>query len=69
MSGCGAVALAPFQIRFHDAGADRQLVGRIPLRRMQTVSDVPDVVSFLLSPAAGYVTGQALNACGGLEFD
>lgn len=46
----------------------RQLADRIPLRRMQTVSDVADVVSFLLSPA-GYVTGQALNACGGLEFD
>jgi hypothetical protein len=24
---------------------------------------------FLLSEAASYVTGQALNACGGLEFD
>lgn len=42
---------------------------RIPLGRMQTVSDVADVVSFLLSPTVGYVTGQALNACGGLEFD
>jgi NAD(P)-dependent dehydrogenase (short-subunit alcohol dehydrogenase family) len=47
----------------------RDLIGRIPLGRMQTVSDVADVVSFLLSPAASYVTGQALNACGGLEFD
>lgn len=47
----------------------RDLADRIPLGRTQTVSDVADVVSFLLSPAAGYVTGQALNACGGLEFD
>ncbi len=47
----------------------RRLAERVPLGRMQTVDDVADVVSFLLSPAAGYVTGQALNACGGLEFD
>jgi len=45
-----------------------RLAGRIPLGRLQNVSDVADVVSFLLSQAAGYVTGQALNACGGLEF-
>ena len=45
------------------------VVARIPLGRVQTVADVADVVSFLLSPAASYVTGQALNACGGLEFD
>ncbi len=45
------------------------LVERIPLGRMQTADDVADVVLFLCSDAAGYVTGQALNACGGLEFD
>jgi NAD(P)-dependent dehydrogenase (short-subunit alcohol dehydrogenase family) len=45
------------------------LVERIPLGRMQTLDDVADVVLFLCSDAAGYVTGQALNACGGLEFD
>ena len=47
----------------------RQLLNRIPLGRMQTQDDVADVVEFLLSRAASYVTGQALNACGGLEFD
>lgn len=45
------------------------LMARIPLGRMQTTDDVADVVGFLLSDAASYVTGQALNACGGLEFD
>jgi NAD(P)-dependent dehydrogenase (short-subunit alcohol dehydrogenase family) len=42
---------------------------RIPLGRMQRTDDVADVISFFLSDAASYVTGQALNACGGLEFD
>jgi NAD(P)-dependent dehydrogenase (short-subunit alcohol dehydrogenase family) len=46
-----------------------RLVDRIPLGRMQTADDVADVALFLCSDAAGYVTGQALNACGGLEFD
>lgn len=49
--------------------AVRRLVAKIPLGRMQTTDDVADVVTFLLSDAAGYVTGQAINACGGLEFD
>lgn len=45
------------------------LTGRIPLGRIQTVDDVADVVLFLLSSSASYITGQAINACGGLEFD
>jgi NAD(P)-dependent dehydrogenase (short-subunit alcohol dehydrogenase family) len=45
------------------------LVDRIPLGRMQSTDDVADVVLFLCSDAAGYVTGQTINACGGLEFD
>lgn len=51
------------------ADALQPLIDRIPLGRMQTPDDVADVVTFLLSDAASYVTGQALNACGGLEFD
>ncbi len=45
------------------------LIDRIPLGRIQLAEDVADVAAFLLSDAASYVTGQALNACGGLEFD
>jgi NAD(P)-dependent dehydrogenase (short-subunit alcohol dehydrogenase family) len=46
-----------------------RLARRIPLGRLQRTDDVADVVEYFLSDAAGYVTGQALNACGGLEFD
>jgi NAD(P)-dependent dehydrogenase (short-subunit alcohol dehydrogenase family) len=45
------------------------ILSTIPLGRAQTASDVADVVAFLLSKDASYITGQALNADGGMEFD
>ncbi len=45
------------------------LVDRIPLGRIETPEEVSDAIWFLLSDAARYVTGQALNVCGGLAFD
>lgn len=39
----------------------------IPLRRMGTVADIAGVVTFLLSPASAYLTGQSLVVDGGLS--
>lgn len=39
---------------------------RVPLGRAGTPEDVANVVAFLASPEAGYVTGQCLNIDGGL---
>ena len=39
---------------------------RIPLGRMGTPQDVAAVVAFLTSDRAGYITGQVINADGGL---
>lgn len=36
-----------------------------PLGRMTTPEDVAEVVSFLASDGAEYITGQAINVCGG----
>ena len=44
--------------------ADR--VRRIPLGRAGAPEEVASVVAFLASDDAAYVTGQALNVCGGL---
>jgi short-subunit dehydrogenase len=57
-----------------DSGAHRAIdpsvlaaqAARIPLRRIGLPSEVAAAVAFLASPAAGYVTGQALHVNGGL---
>jgi len=46
-----------------------RLTATIPLGRMETADDVAHAVAFLLSSEGSYITGQALNVCGGLEFD
>ena len=40
---------------------------QIPLRRSGTPEDVADVAVFLASDMAGYVTGQVINCCGGMN--
>ena len=64
-------AIAPGFIRksMTDALSDKakeSLMGMIPLKRLGTSQDVADVVVFLVSPAAGYVTGQVINVDGGM---
>ncbi|WP_405469846.1 SDR family oxidoreductase [Streptomyces canus] len=50
------------------AGLDQsELVRRIPLGRLGTTSEIAQLVTFLLSPAAAYITGQVLVADGGLS--
>lgn len=44
-------------------------IATIPLGRIGSPDDVAGAISFLLSADATYITGQALNVCGGIEFD
>ena len=49
-----------------EAEIRKQSLEKIPLGRMQQPSEVAAAVSFLASPDSDYMTGQALNICGGI---
>jgi len=60
--------------RAHELGVSpeeslRRMIGRIPLGRMASPDDVAAAVAFFCSPQASYITGQALNVCGGMEME
>jgi NAD(P)-dependent dehydrogenase (short-subunit alcohol dehydrogenase family) len=46
-----------------------RMTTKIPLGRLEMPEDVANVVSFLCSPSASYITGQTLNVDGGMEMD
>lgn len=45
-----------------------ELGAGVPLRRMAQPIDVARMVAYLASDEGGYITGQAVNVCGGLEL-
>ncbi len=53
------VGKSPAEIR-----AER--VGRIPMNRIERPEEVAAMVSFLVGPDSGYVTGEAFNVSGGI---
>jgi NAD(P)-dependent dehydrogenase (short-subunit alcohol dehydrogenase family) len=69
-----AESVAPFGIRvnavlpgFVESGAHATAIpGGIPMQRMGRLEELAATVAFLLSPEAGYITGQSILMDGGL---
>lgn len=51
-----------------ESNAGKEKVKNIPVGRIATVPEVSEVVAFLASDAASYITGQTINVNGGMYF-
>jgi meso-butanediol dehydrogenase/(S,S)-butanediol dehydrogenase/diacetyl reductase len=70
-TGLGEVQNAYFaKLRGFDSVDEylRDMKGRIPLRRVGLADDTAQACAFLCSPAAAYITGEAMNVSGGIEM-
>jgi len=54
------ISLNEFRERF-----DKQMVARVPMGRMGTPEDIANLALFLVSDQSTYITGQAVDICGG----
>ena len=51
-----------------DAGYREKIIANIPLGRLGNVQEVADIACFMLSPSAAYITGEVIQADGGLAM-
>ena len=65
---CNIVAPGPIQTGYITPELEQEIVRRTPLGRLGTPRDVADVVSFLASEQARWITGQLLYVGGGYRM-
>jgi NAD(P)-dependent dehydrogenase (short-subunit alcohol dehydrogenase family) len=68
-AGITSNALAPALIDTEMISAMPDMHERVPVGRLGTVHDVADVVAFLCSEHAGYITGEVVDVNGGFLID
>ena len=59
----------PFHERYSPGDVFPRLVTLVPMGRAGTSEDIADVIVFLASPAARYITGETIEVNGGLWMD
>ena len=68
---CNAIAPGFIQTKMTDAMTDEaksEITKNIPLKRLGNPEDVADLVEFLASEKASYITGQVISVDGGLHM-
>lgn len=63
---CPGPTLTPMQARWDTDQVRRQVADHVPLKRIGTAEDMANTALFLLSDAAGYITGIDLPVDGGV---
>ena len=63
------VIATPYHERYSPGEVFRRFVAAIPLGRAGTSEEVADVIVFLASPAARYLTGETIEVNGGMLMD
>lgn len=63
----GPIDTPLLQASFPDKAAEERCAGRVPMRRIGRPEEVANMVAFLLSDEAGYITGGAFPVDGGVS--
>jgi 3-oxoacyl-[acyl-carrier protein] reductase len=63
------VIATPYHERYSPGEVFKKFVASIPLGRAGTADDIADVIVFLASPAARYITGETVEVNGGMLMD
>ena len=63
------VIATPYHERYSPGEIFQRFIASIPLGRAGTAEEIADVIMFLASPAARYITGETIEVNGGMLMD